>query len=194
MKIVKRLQLLLLVLSLAGCGGSGVPMPEPSPALSIDFAILATGNADATPIDNDHLVKVWKFINRDGEAALEMDFNVASADPTVYRSVAINLPSESAMSEGETVTWNNSGERGDYYTQVVLYASDDPDRQAGQLGAWTKSVGQLHVKKVEGRTYTLEIDSTMQPLGPSTGTLRLAGTITVDFARQPDVFPDGGES
>lgn len=147
----------LFAYALFGCAGNTVT-PAPSPAVGpimIDLSVSnPTGNADATPYDEAHLLRVITLNARGTTNAFaRVDFGANS--PNAYRSMQLFFPPEKDLLPGTTFDWDDSDNESLYHISVSQYASDDLDRNE-RKGYWSRGQGIFTVTKKEGRVVTLE--------------------------------------
>lgn len=183
----------VLALGLVACAGNQpvnpIPVGEP-----LEFAIAATpsgGNADPTPFDTAHLERDYQFRNAVDLPNGKLSFNIEFSGQTDerYRAFFCVLPDEDDLHQGDVISWDETTLLRPYGFGLNEYLSEDtlhdhPVRSWGGAGSVT-------VASKSGRVVVLQLDTALAGSGEGTGSAHLEGTITIDFARQPDVDLSG---
>lgn len=174
-----------LVFALMGCAGDAVtPVPPPAGGpIMIQFAVTNTsGNADPTPFDEAHLLRVVT-LNPGNNVRAFARVEYSGSDPAIYRSPQLFIPIEPDLVEGRVFNWDDSDNQADYYLSVNNYHIEDLDHDE-QVGQWGRGHGTFTVTKKEGRVVTLAVDATLNGQGAfSEGSFRLQGNLVIDFAQ-----------
>jgi len=151
--------------------------------------IVISGNADSLALSNSELMEIYQFIGHGDRENTSLIGLFNSSKLGRYRAFQFILPSEDLLRTGETLTLEGvPGEDNRASIQEFVTGADDFP-QAG----YGRFAGSIKVVEVKDRVVTLDFNITSTAAsGDGTGTVRLTGTVILDFERQPPIIPPEG--